>query len=788
MRRVTGSLPNLLQGVSQQPAPYRLPGQHELQENMISDIVQGLNRRPPTELLRFFTLMDAETQFTNISTADGESFLIAYRTGSLNAWRLSDGQLMTITELNNSFSYLPNRTEGACSIVTKGDRTYFCNPKKIVAMQATTPEAGYVMGAGCVYCLGGQYGVTYKVTIKFTTTTGVTVEPSFTFATPDGSDPTHVTQVNSEYIATQLTTAIMANADVGTYLDVARAGDVISIKHKTWTPDKVLSISCEDGAGGAMLRGFTDSIVSAERLSRYALPNQYVRINSVSQDSDFYMCFRQDEPGFGKDGVWRECSKYDEAHQFDASTMPHVLKYDPDAGTFTFDVGVWYDRRVGDNKSNPPPSFVGRAIADLTTFQSRLTAIAGPAVCMARTEAPDEEPDWWRHSAVQVVDTDPIDMESAAKDGVDFRFAIAHNRDLVLFTRNAQFLVSGRSAITPQNRSLTLTTQFECSLSARPVPAGKNVFFGINVGKYSGIREFFAEAESDQNNALTATSHVGKYIEGNITQMQSSTNFDILLVQADTAPATLYVFQYTRVSPEDTQAAWHKWFLPGNMRYMFFIDESVYFVHDFVGHTVLSRVTLERSADEGVDFQVHLDLKMRIGDVHVTKTVPYVHEDMIFVQGAGCPNPGMLAPVSSVDGTTVTFYRDMQGGEVIIGVPYKSRWRPTRPFIRDRNEVPVLHGKLVLTKYRIAFENSGEFDVKIESPYKGTTSVHYSGRTMGDIENVVGEEAFASGAFVVPVRDDARYVNITVECDSHTPLYLSTISWEGQYTERGKRV
>src|SRR5690625_4522977 len=52
---------NLLQGVSQQVPRSRLPGQLTLQENMISDPVTGLRRRPGSVLRFAENLPDADT-------------------------------------------------------------------------------------------------------------------------------------------------------------------------------------------------------------------------------------------------------------------------------------------------------------------------------------------------------------------------------------------------------------------------------------------------------------------------------------------------------------------------------------------------------------------------------------------------------------------------------------------------------------------------------------------------------------------------------------------------------
>ena len=51
MPLVNSSIPNLAQGVSQQPDNLRFAGQHEAQENMLSSVVDGLRKRPFTEFV-----------------------------------------------------------------------------------------------------------------------------------------------------------------------------------------------------------------------------------------------------------------------------------------------------------------------------------------------------------------------------------------------------------------------------------------------------------------------------------------------------------------------------------------------------------------------------------------------------------------------------------------------------------------------------------------------------------------------------------------------------------------
>ena len=49
MALISGTIPSLINGISQQPATLRLPTQGEVQENGLSHIARGLEKRPCTE-------------------------------------------------------------------------------------------------------------------------------------------------------------------------------------------------------------------------------------------------------------------------------------------------------------------------------------------------------------------------------------------------------------------------------------------------------------------------------------------------------------------------------------------------------------------------------------------------------------------------------------------------------------------------------------------------------------------------------------------------------------------
>ena len=51
-RIVNNAIPNLINGVSQQPETLRLSSQATAQENGYSSVVEGLRKRPPTEFVK----------------------------------------------------------------------------------------------------------------------------------------------------------------------------------------------------------------------------------------------------------------------------------------------------------------------------------------------------------------------------------------------------------------------------------------------------------------------------------------------------------------------------------------------------------------------------------------------------------------------------------------------------------------------------------------------------------------------------------------------------------------
>lgn len=163
--KVDGSLKSLLQGVSQQPPRDRLAGQATLQENMSSDPVQGLTRRPPTDLVGRLGTATNVLGWHNFNTRDGNQYLAWFHDGTVQVFDLN-ANLQTTTLGTGASAYLAS---GSMRCYTnEDDETVVVNRDKTVVMLSDTPN--YLntgsTGAAIVQILGGQYGKTYRISIN----------------------------------------------------------------------------------------------------------------------------------------------------------------------------------------------------------------------------------------------------------------------------------------------------------------------------------------------------------------------------------------------------------------------------------------------------------------------------------------------------------------------------------------------------------------------------------------------------------------------------------------------
>lgn len=778
MALISQSIPNLINGVSQQPPSLRLNTQAELQENGLSSVVTGLSKRPSTQhIADLGVISNLDKAFIHTIRRDENEFysLVIDTAGTVRVFD-KDGTSRTIT--NNAASYLSGLTDPSKELaaVSIADNTFIINKNVTVAQGTTTspsrnPEA-------LVYVKQADYSSTYRLTITKGSSTS-TVE----FATKSSTQSsTSLTQnaergASTDIIAENLNTFSgtgvnstyydnITNASAVTGITITRYGSVLHIQSTDTTNFQVV---VGDSHGGDHLLVFKDTTPDFKKLPVEA-PNDFVievaGDNQKAQD-DYYVKY--------DNGVWKETVEPNVIIDLDASTMPHKLVKDVSAN-FTFDVQSYADRKIGNDDTNPFPSFVGFKLADIFFHRNRLGLLADENVIFSRAgEFVDF--DFFRKSALTIVDSDPIDVAVSSNKVSILKHAVPFNESLLLFSDLTQFKVTGDPVLTPETVNVANTTEFEASLRAKPAQSGKYVYFASKRGVWSGMWEYFVDSDTDTNDASEITSHVPEYINGEVTNIQASSNEDMLILQSSNDAQAFYVYRYYWQGREKLQASWSRWVFDGDVIGVSFNLADIYILIKRGTNLFLERINLSVDDATGYTdgkFSVHLDRRVRLETSGLT-TVPYTDSNTIYIA-----QDGGIIPLSSVAGK-------LSAGEVVFaGIPFTFKYQFSEPVPKINNN-PVTTADLRIRNWSVVYNNTGFFTVNTTPARRATYTRNFTGRIVGGAANILNKAAIDSGTYQFGVVGNSD-TKIVIQSDSHLPAAFQSAEWEGFYVLRSRRM
>ncbi len=829
---VSKSIPNLVNGISQQPDSLRLPTQAEIQENMYSSVVEGLMDRPPTEYIaRLYTgsIGDAFTHLINRDTT--ERYEVLVRNGDLTVHTLA-GVAKTVN-FPDGKTYLTTTTPSSkIKAITVSDYTFIVNLEKVVVMDAalttTRPKEALV------FVKQGAYGSDYKVFIdgvqKAIKTTSTSV----------------VTDIATNAIAEDLRADLVTSLGAG--WTITRYGSVVSIVKTSGD----FKITCEDSQGGASLVVFKDSTQSFTSLPTVAPTDFQIKIvgQPESDADDYYVKFVPSTAGetFGE-GQWEEAVAMGIQYKFDAATMPHILVRNVD-GTFTFSKATWDQQTVGDANTAPQPSFVGTTIRDVFFFKNRLCFLAQDAVVGSRI---GDYFNFWPLTTTTVRDDDRFDYTVSHTKPSLLNHAVPFNEKVVLFSDQTQFIFQGGATLTSKTIQCDPTTEFENVLTAKPVAEGKNVYFAVPNGRFNGVREYFVDQTTEVKDATNVTAHVPKYIPTGAFKLAASSTENILVVLTSGETHAVYIYKYFYSGDEKLQSSWSVMHLGNSNTKVLGIDfiESVAYVvvqradgvylekMNFApGATDAVSDTIIVTSSDGSGFALDLiDLLTGFASVGSSSstTVPggpvnfVTHYDRLITE-AECTSvtydagtdqtiwelpyqvdgtmkvvtrgetPGQLIALTYQSGTTIKATGDHTLKSVFIGQTYMRRYRFSKFYLREENKdgaAIVLQGRLQLRTATLAYADTGTFTVTVAQDFRNpNTYVQYrdpadavfTGRVLGAGSNLLGAVALATGDFKFPILSKNDQVIIEITSDSFLPMHLLSLDWEGLFHARSRRV
>ena len=562
-------------------------------------------------------------------------------------------------------------------------------------------------------------------------------------------------------------------------------------KGETVPYSMIESATVYDGYNNQAAFGILKSVQKFSILPATAPNGFLVKIKGEegSETDDYYVAYDEVEQ------VWKECARPSLKNHIDNTTMPHVLVREAD-GTFTFKVADWSPREVGDDDSNPEPSFIGDTINDVFYHRNRLGFLSGENVILTRSA---DFFNFWMTSATKVQDTDPIDLAASDSTISTLYNAVTFDTDLVLFSRNAQFLLTADGTLTPTSANLTpAVTRYEASLKAKPVSAGRNVYFAAERAKYTSIREFFTAADNtDAKDVQDITSHVPNYIPNGVYKIIPSTVENLMLYITEGDETAMYIYKYLFIDSQRVQAAWSKWDMQGAVYGGQFIDNNLYLIVNRNGYYVLERISFTiNTTDLAYEpYRVLLDCKMGYEipaddyDYNNDQTTVELIDVLSYLYDENEQYSAVMADgtyVPAKDGKLV-FDGDVRGQVIIVGLNYLFKMVMSTIMVKQANNgstQALTEGRLQLRQLWFNYADSGYFKVLVDIKDKQVFEYEYTSRLLGTRFNVLEAMPFTTGSFKVPVQAKNENVSISVETDTPLPVSFVGAGWIGNYQRR----
>jgi hypothetical protein len=480
------------------------------------------------------------------------------------------------------------------------------------------------------------------------------------------------------------------------------------------------------------------------------------------------------------------------------------------SGYFVFRPGVWQKRKVGtlqegqrreaDDEikrgTNPWPSFVNRKIRDVFYHKGRLGVVADENVILSRANGLFN---FFRKSVQDFLDSDPIDVQVTTPDVAIFQAVTQWNRELFLWSEQAQFVLRGEPLLTPKTASLKLASRYEVTPRVRPWVSGEHQYFMTYRTGYTEIMEYYQNRENDTYAARSITKHVPGLIAGNPIQIVGSEQFNMLAVLAGGDQRNVYVYNFLRDPERLVQAAWSRWrFNPGaTVLGIFFQDDKFGVIKKQTDGVFLDTMEIDPTAtDLGTTARLtYLDRRIASSllsvDYNVTRaneTVWVLPFDVATDETEGIvtvvqrSNGEVIATLESSRTGTSTIATsgstaDYSGVDAYVGLLYDSEYTFSELHLREDDGFGRRDGRLTIRDMNIAYQDMMDLDINV-NPLNSCDITYALDSTAPGTD----------GEKYVPVGQRTSDVTITLKSTGHGPFTALSAWWDGMYHNRARKI
>jgi hypothetical protein len=613
----------------------------------------------------------------------------------------------------------------------------------------------------------------------------------------------------------------------------------------------IKSISATDARGNTLMSGFSNQVTSITELPSTSWEGHTVIVapTGASDQSSYYLKFNAENTTTNGDygrGVWEETSGWGTPGMLDKTTMPHSFIYYRNSngltrftfqpftgavytdGSVSLDLPGWTTRLAGDEDELPGPSFVNHAINDLVFFKNRLGFVSGENVILSQAA---DYFNFWQQSAVQVVDSDTIDLTAISNDVATLNYALQQQDELVLFSSENQFrLYSGDNVtFSPDTASVGRISSISMEPNVKPQQVGPQVIFPVKEGDFTGFQTFITTDRTvgiNLGQTAVITETIPRYIPKNIDSLAVSRTDQFLVALSSDNPNSLYVYQFfweaSGGSLTNRQNAWHEWAFP---------NKSVYWC-DFVEGTLMKLTKYVNGANneyylEGLnvsrppqnnnelfllDRQISSSITTDLGSTtfsysaatnKTTVTLPYktvnTSQFVIIKQDAADNNEVKKRWIvkNNVPAGVTSFVCDSLGdftdSSWVFGEQFTFTFQPPvlMPLSRAATEntfVGSRTGRLQLRYVDFYYNDSRYFTVEVTPKFRDTVTYEFDRRDPLNGNIVISEEEeFEQAKFRAHIFSKNDQVTVELVNDSIDQAKFIAMEWTGLYFDVARK-
>lgn len=225
---------------------------------------------------------------------------------------------------------------------------------------------------------------------------------------------------------------------------------------------------------------------------------------------------------------------------------------------FTLNTIDWSLPRVGNIENNPDPSFVGRKIQDLFFYKNRLGIASEDSISMTETA---NYTNFYVTTAVDIVDTDVIDITLSSNQASKIYYAKPFNNSLYIFTKYSQYELVSEGVFSPSTVALNNTTNYPMAIDVEPVVINDRLLFISTTNNRQQLREYI---KSDNLNVTGIDLNVSTptYMEKQISKIIVDGVLGYVL--CCTSSGTIYFYNFKEDGTQRIQSSWSRWELYDN--------------------------------------------------------------------------------------------------------------------------------------------------------------------------------------------------------------------------------